>query len=178
MQVICVSILLNCATSGKDHKEGSGSPRFHRWWKLGRVDSKKNHNGECRARMYSKFEAGKNEKDAKVQTEREQAVSELLPMPTLVDLEAADYDCWLSREATKTPDPIEHAANDKDLDPPAAERPRTGCSSRVSSVDADCDFDGAIGLYAPAETDRARYSDESVASPNKNGRFPPSISVP
>ena len=74
---------------------------------LGRVDSKKKHNGECRARMYGKLGAEKYEKYAKDRTERERAARENLPMPNFVDLDAADYDRWLPRESTKNHEPAE-----------------------------------------------------------------------
>ena len=87
---------------------------------LGRVDSRKNHNAECRARMYGKFEAEKNQKYAKVRAERERAEQENLPMPNFVDLDAADYDRWLSREATKSPVSAESVVGDEDIGPPEA----------------------------------------------------------
>ena len=141
---------------------------------LGRVDSVKNHNAVCRARMYNKFETEKHEKYTKVRAERDQAQRENSPMPNFVDLDAADYDRWLSREAAGHAAPMpgeQRPDEDSDAIPPEAKRARTGPTPSVRKVDRDCDFDEATGLYVPTEDFRSRFPEPSD---DRDWRYPPS----
>ena len=124
--------------------------------------------------MYGKFEGEKHEKYAKVRAERERAARDNLPMPNFVDLDAADYDRWLSREATRASEPNEPAADDGDVEPPEAKRARTDLPSRVRTVDADCDFDESTGLYMPTEAFRAKHPGVDLSSADRNWHVPPS----
>ena len=81
----------------KKHGYTSGCPRCADLG-YGKANSRQNHNENCRARLYKKFEEEKNIKYVRVREERNRAEQDHRPPPDFVDLDSADYDRWLARE--------------------------------------------------------------------------------
>ena len=63
----------------------------------GKANPNKNHNEDCRARLYKKSEKEKHTKYERVREERRKVKQESLPPPDFVDLDSADSDRWLAR---------------------------------------------------------------------------------
>lgn len=172
----------------KRHEFTGGCPRCADL-ELGKAKTTKAHSEECRARIYRKFQDEKHEKYTKVRTEMERAKKENLPIPSFVDLDAADYDKWLAREITRERvlRPPQRSAEgvtgeDDDVKPPESKRPRHGL---LKKVDASCDFDEDTGFYVPTDGFRARnllkpelpvgHRDQCipVESSDRDWRYPP-----
>ena len=115
--------------------------------------------------MYAEIERVRHEQFSKVKAERERAEEEHRPMPSFVDLDAADYNKWLSAEAIR-----EQVLQPPEDEPagPAHRRARHDAPPKLKKHDKDCDFDGELGMYVPSEAFRARYTAEDIASADRN----------
>ena len=141
---------------------------------FGNVKTKKLHSEECRDRIYKEYEKSKHEKYTKVRAEIERARAENAPMPNFVDLDAADYEQWLSREIAReqtaptppptprAPDPpVESAEDDAASAPPEAKRARidepASAESAPGQPDVREDADNRDWRYPPDDYRHYRW---------------------